>query len=442
LTSGVGKFALIGVVFALLAGAALRLSFPNDIEYKQDEAGYAEASRTLIHDHSWPWIGPATSTGSPSPGLGLGLVALLTFVSDAETPPQIARTIQLANIVALLSLAIFAFASVPASRQEYWLWAVALWAVNVVAVFIERKIWPVSLTPIFTVALIAAWWHRHHVLAAFAWGLLGGLIAQVHLSEAGFVIALAAWTLVATERGVSWKSWFSGGVIGSLTALPWLLATINFAADGSFRWRWPVPFFFTRWLIQPFGIAEGFELGSDTSGFFRSPVLFGRDTYLVNLIFILLWAVVLCIIAGAAYRLWTDRRTKNSRVDARRIIVGTGDPEGLLIRATLIGYGGLVTLQMIFGGGIYRHYMTAIVPIMALSATLLVFFACGTRKRLARGILFTVCVAQAAYSFWMLQHIHERQIIHGEFGPTWQYQQANCAHEDVGHGACLEKLYR
>lgn len=49
-----------------------------------------------------------------------------------------------------------------------------------------------------------------------------------------------------------------------------------------------------------------------------------------------------------------------------------------------------------------------------------------------------VCMAQAAYTFGMLQYIHERQIIHGEFGLTWQAQQANCAREDVGRNACLE----
>ena len=440
--SGVSRLVLVGLMFALLAGAALRLSFPNDIEYKQDEAGYVEASRTLTHDHSWPSVGPPASTGAPSPGLGLGLVAFLTLASDAETPPQIARTIQLANIVALLSLAIFAFAVVPSSQREYWLWAVALWSVNVVAIFIERKIWPVSLTPIFTVALIAAWWHRHHVLAAFAWGLLGALIAQVHMSEAGFVVALAAWTLAAKNKDVSWKGWFAGSLIGSLIAVPWLLAVIDFAAESSFRWRWPIPLFFFRWLIQPFGIAKSFALGSDTTDFFEGPVLFGHDTHLISLIFILLWAVVIGVIAGAAYRLWADDRSKRRKEDARGIIVGEGNPESLLIRATLIGYGGLVTLQMIFGGGIYRHYMTAIVPIMALSATYLVFFACGPRKRLARALLVAVCIAQAAYSLGMLQYVHDKQIISGEFGPTWQYQQANCTPEDVGHVACLEKLYR
>jgi hypothetical protein len=440
--SGVSRFALVGLMFALLAGAALRLSFPNDIEYKQDEAGYVEASRTLIHDHSWPSIGPATSTGSPSPGLGLGLVALLTFVSDAETPPQIARTVQLTNVVALLLLAIFAFAVVPSSRREYWLWAIALWAVNVVAVFIERKIWPVSLTPIFTVALIATWWHRHHVLAAFAWGLLGALIAQVHLSEAAFVIALAAWTLATNERGIAWRSWFAGSLVGSLAAVPWFLAIFNFAADSSFRWRWPIPLFFTRWFTQPFGLAKGFELQSDEADFFRSPALFGHDTDLINVIFVLLWALFVFVVAGALRRLWTSYMTRSITPDARGIILGNGDPESLLIRAALIGYGGLVTFQMIFGGGIYRHYMTAVVPIMALSATLLVFFSCGTHKRLARGILVAACIAQAAFSFGMLQYVHEKQIIHGEFGPTWRSQQANCAREDIGHSPCLEKLYR
>jgi hypothetical protein len=100
-----------------------------------------------------------------------------------------------------------------------------------------------------------------------------------------------------------------------------------------------------------------------------------------------------------------------------------------------------VTLQMIFGGGIYRHYMTSIAPLMALFAVFLVFFACGPRKRLARALLFVVCAAQAAFSLGMLQYVHNKQIIHGEFGPTWQYQQAHCAQQDIGQFSCLKALY-
>ena len=65
----------------------------------------------------------------------------------------------------------------------------------------------------------------------------------------------------------------------------------------------------------------------------------------------------------------------------RTVILGS-DAAGLLVHSTLIGYGILLTLLMIRGAGLHRHYLVVAAPIMALWVARLALFAdggCGAR---------------------------------------------------------------
>jgi hypothetical protein len=428
-----GNVAAIGLAVILVMGAVLRLSFPNDIEYKSDESGYSEESNRLLHSGEWMWTGPATSINSPSPGLGIEIITFLRFVFGANSPPELARAVQLTNVVALLGFVAFAYFVAPPNRKEYWLWAAALWAVNPTAVIFERKIWPVSTLPTFTVALLATWWYRRFFIAAFAWGLCGALIAQVHIGAACFIIALAAWTIAADWRGVSWSGWLTGSALGSILAIPWLISFLRFAGsgEGALRLRWPIPTFFLRWPTQPFGFGIEYTLGSKHMfDFLRGPVLFGCPTHFMAILCATLAAALITAVARA---LWHIR--SNTAAHPRALLLGH-NADALLVRATVVGYGGLLTLLTVFGADAHRHYTIVVAPIMTLWATQLAFFASGPRQGFARSLLAAVCLMQAALSFGLLDYIHTQQVIHGEYGPTLRYQMENCRPPDVGHPAC------
>src|SRR4051812_25511029 len=149
---------VVGLAIAL--GITLRLVWPEDIEYKGDERWIFERTQTALAGGPWPWIGQLTSMLLPHPGMSVWIFILLGWVLDARTAPQLALGVQLLNAVAILGWMAFARFALPQGVRRTWYWAAALWAVNPVAVILERKIWQPSITPIFVIAFIAAWWHR------------------------------------------------------------------------------------------------------------------------------------------------------------------------------------------------------------------------------------------------------------------------------------------
>ena len=102
----------------------------------------------------------------------------------------------------------------------------ALQAVSPFAIRMSRKLWPPSLlTPLLLVLWIS---HRHRQdrWGAFAWGLVGALIGQVHLSGWFVAAGLVVGTAVAEFRGSlprsrNWHFWLLGSALGLIGAIPW-----------------------------------------------------------------------------------------------------------------------------------------------------------------------------------------------------------------------------
>ena len=428
--------AVIGVTAALVSGMVLRLIWPWDIEYKLDESQYFEIVQTILAGGSWPWLGPPASIGVPAPAGGEWVLAAIGFLAGANSPPELARGIQLLNIAAVCGLGAFAMAAVPAKDREPWLWAMALWALNPVAIVLERKIWPVSTLPAFTIILIAAWWCRGRFAGAFGWGLVGSLMGQVHVAAALFVLSLALWTAIADRKVVHWVAWLIGTVLGAILLVPWLIEAV--AETGhALRWRWPNPSFYLRWLTQPFGLGLEYTLGRyHLQEFLRGPDWSGRPIYLIGLLYGMAALLLLTIATRALLYL------RRFGYPPLRVVFLGNDPAALLIRATLWGYGGMLTLITAVGWNSHRHYLIVAAPIMALWAAQAVMF-CDPKqcRRAAHCLLSSLCVVQAALSLGLLAYIHSSKIIYAEYGPTWSFQQLHCRstmHAD--HAGCLRSL--
>ncbi len=409
----------LGLVLALAAGIALRLAYPDDMEWKGDEHWTFVHAQLMVAGGPWPWLGMATSVGLPNPGLSLWVFAGLFLIFDVKTPPELGQAVQSLNATALVALIVFALAAVPKDRREPWLWAAALWAVNPVAVIFERKIWPPSVLPIASIAFIACWYFRRVPGVAIAWGLLGALMAQVHMSAAFLVIALVVWTLIHERGAFPWKGWLAGSVIGALSALPWLSAVLTHEGATSLGLRFPNFDFFLRWFTQPFGFYIGNTLG-DTQmlDYLAGPLLAGRPTYLIALVHLVLVVLLLVTLVRAV-------RVANAAAwsGTRESFLGTS-PETLLVSATLWGYGGALTLLTVIGADFHRHYLIVVAPIIALWAVLAIMY--GDRipgRPRARTILSMACLCQAILSAGLLVYIHRTAIITGDYGPTWRSQQ-------------------
>lgn len=419
-----GRLAACALIAVLIAGCALRLSYPADIEFKADERWSFEETQTVLAGGPWPSLGLPTSAGGRQPGLSILILIGLAWIGGAHTPPELARAVEVTNCLALFALVLFAWTSIERGRREAWLWAAALWAANPIAVTYERKIWPQSVLPLFAVGLIAVWWHRRRWVASLAFGVIAALMGQIHVLAALMALALVAWGVLEERRSFRWSAVLLGGVIGSLSAIPWFLSIFHRGGGLATQWRLlPLFYFYPRWALQPFGFSMAYALGDrQLLAFQRWPVIGGVPTFVSGVAHAALGAVMVLVFARAAISLrrsWT--------LDVGAGLVGR-DPTGVLIRAALWGYGGLLTLFTLTGAGIERHYMIVIAPVMALWVARTAALPGGGRHdRTARVLLAVSCAGQLLVSALVLSYIHHIQVFNAAYGATWAAQQKGLA---------------
>ncbi|HEY5039025.1 MAG TPA: hypothetical protein VIJ93_08155, partial [bacterium] len=101
------KSLLVFLSTALLIGVFLRLSFPGDIEYNGDQQFLFGAGQEVGVTRPWPLVGSNSSAGFNNPGLSMWIFVVLTRIAHATNPPELARAVQVMNILALCMLGFF-----------------------------------------------------------------------------------------------------------------------------------------------------------------------------------------------------------------------------------------------------------------------------------------------------------------------------------------------
>lgn len=412
------SFLVAFVVLAIAAGIALRLAFPRDIEFKLDEFWTFELVRRTLQEGQWFWTGMPMSTGGSNPGMSVWAFVALGWIFGADTPPALARGVQLLNCAALLALVAFTWRSVREDEREPWLWAAALWAVNPIAVVIERKIWPPSVLPIFTVGIIATWWHRRTVVGSLLFALLATLAGQIHLSAAFFALTLVVWSLLKDARSLRVGALVAGAALGFVPAIPWLM---EWSRGSSPPLRLPILHFWQKLISQGFGFGTDYILGDHFMNFLAAPVIGVTPTYLVAL----LHAGLAALAAFLCWRAVVALRRRGTSI--KDIVIGDATT-GLLLRATLIGYGVLLTALSVFGADLHRHYMAVIVPVTTLFIARLAAFGDGGRLQTSGRLgLAGLTIVQPLVSAALLYYIHITGVIGpqygSQFGTTWAVQQ-------------------
>jgi 4-amino-4-deoxy-L-arabinose transferase-like glycosyltransferase len=407
------RIGLIGLGAALVLGAVLRLAWVRDMEYKLDEAWTFDRTQSVGRTEPWLWRGMLSSAGLDNPGMSFWVFWLLARLFDVHEPTELARAVQLVNVGAIVLLALFVWRCVPEAEREPWLWAVALLCVNPLAVVLHRKIWPQSILPIFSLMFLAGWWYRQRRGGAFLWGLIGALIGQVHMG--GFLLAagFVGWVLLFDRKGIRWRSWLVGSCLGALPLVPWLYYMVVERPGRSSSEIDPwVLLEFRYWLnwstdpvgAGPFGLEPlRYSLREHFPDFLTYPLFDGRPTHLVwalNLLLIVTW-VVLMVRLG--YLLWRNRWHLRER------FIGRSSQTAFTLSAALWGYGILLTLTLI---PVARHYMIILFPLEFVWLARLILAGgdqSPTARRLGRGVLVMLFVAQLLISASFLGYIHVNQ---------------------------------
>jgi len=412
---------IVGLVLALLAGACLRLIWVEDIEYKADEAWTFEQSRQA----GLPWLGMPSSVDIPNPGMSLWAFVLLQRISSADNPPDLARAVQITNIVALVLLVGFAFRHVPRDEREPWLWAAALVAVNPLAVLFHRKIWPPCLLPLLTLIMLYGWWYRQRRGPAFLWGLVGVCLGQIHMAGFFFAGGFALWALLfdrPRRERIAWRSWLLGSFLGALPMLPWLFHLLTHPSErpiNPHRWVHACEMkFWIRWCTESFGLGIDYTFGPYFAEFKRFPLLAGHPTYLVGVLHWLAAAIAVVLLGRAVVLLWYQRGRWRERW------IGRESSSAFTQNAALWGFGLLLTLSSF---SIHRHYMIVLFPLEFLWVARLALSSGGEQPsplRRGRVLLLSLWMVQFLISANMLAYIHARQNFSGtEYGIPYGAQR-------------------
>ena len=409
---GVSRRATGALSGALLLGIILRLLWPADMEYKGDEQFlFAHATGP----HPFTWVGQASGAGTRNPGMGIWVYALLARVLSLTTPVHLVQAVMVINVLALLALAAFALKAVPDRQREPWLWATALLAVNPLAILFSRKLWVQCVLPPFSMAMLLGWWRRGTRAGAFAWGLVGAWLGQVHMS--GFFLAggFAAWTALFDRRSVRWRWWLAGSLVGAWTLVPWLVQVLGHHGSPARSLLNTVePRFWAYWVSYPLGINLLSSFGHDAHQLLAWPTAGGNSTYLVG---IALGLVIVCGLAigveAFALTVWPRRKPAAAPLGGRR------SASGLSLGAGTWGFGVLITLSGVL---IYRHYLivTYALPFVCVAVAALLVPARGRR------LLIALVLAEAALSVGYLTYIHDRGgAPRGDYGVAYDHQPSS-----------------
>ena len=142
-----------------------------------------------VHDGALPWLGMNSGVQILNPGFSIWPFALMARFT--EDPVAMVQWIQWSNVIALWAFFWLFTRAVPTEERGAWLWGLALFAVSPFAIIFSRKLWAQNVLPFFCAVVLWGHFYRRTRLGAFAWGLAGALLGQIHMSGFFFAFALA-----------------------------------------------------------------------------------------------------------------------------------------------------------------------------------------------------------------------------------------------------------
>ena len=333
---------------SLAAGAALRLVWLQDIEYKSDEDWMFRQALAVGVSEPWPWLGVASGVHVRNPGMSVWVFVALARALGVTDPPGLARAVAILGVVALMLLVWFAAAWVRDEEREPWLWAAAVAAVNPLEVMFERKIWAQSVLPVCCMLFLLAWWRRERPAGAFFWGLVGACLGQIHMSGFFFAFGVTLWSALLARGRARWGAWLAGSALGALPLLPWAhhLATVSTGQPMVFGLKEAAQLkFWVYWITGPLGLSlgnavgvkEGNGLWVQLRDFARYPLLGGQATWGVAALHLALVAAGVRALApglGACWRgCWRGRRAFSE------LVAGRSSDSSFFQQSVLWGYG-------------------------------------------------------------------------------------------------------
>ena len=345
---------------ALAFGVALRLVYPSDVHYLPDQIYNYTHGMSMGSSEPWSWLGMNSSAGFRNPGMSTWVFVLLVKLFGVTRPVQLARAVATLNIAALVLVGVWAAVQMRGPERREWLAAGALAAVNPAGIWLQRTIWAPSTLPFFVVLFWIGLWNRRRWWGALLWGAIGACLGQVQL--AGFFAASGVflWVLLFRRRSANWWAF---GIGTALTAWP-VLFWLTYVVHGEYtRTTWTFWQHFPGkvwlwWLLTDSGLSAKYLASNlwmtDFFDFLKEPRIAGAPTYGMLLIhallaFLMARAILLSVLG-------VIRRRASSLLG----FLGGDTETAFILRAALIGFGGLISLMP---APVFVHYFLTVFPI-------------------------------------------------------------------------------
>ncbi len=422
--------------FAFLAGILLRVTWVNDMEYKEDEEYNFTQTQLIGTTQPWPWYGIPSGVFLVNPGMSIWIFAVLAKILGIHEPTHLATAVQLFALLGMSLIIPFALKIVQKEDQKTWLWAFALAMVNPFLILYQRKLWPEPFLPFFTLITLMGWWTRRKPLGAWAWGMIGAWLGQIHMSGFFFSAALAIWTFFfdsdqpKKQGSTRWNFWFLGSIVGALPLIPWLIYIIQHPVKESISPGWTEVVqlkYWAFWLTDPLGLHLGNPLGllrgesnwAQISDFVRYPLFGGQGTYIVGFAHLLSLISALGILGVGLLNLSKriQNRFKSGRKNClfslKNLIIDRSSETALVQSSAFFGCGILMTATGII---IRRYYMAVTFP---LEFIFLIRMA-GPHTQTGKRLLIGLWLAELIMSAGFVDYIHTNQgSTYGDYGPAY-----------------------
>lgn len=376
-------------------GSVLRVLWPLDFEWKYDEKWMFErALRIADGSKPWPWIGMPSGAGVKNPGASIWPFAI--FAHFARDPMSMTFVVMLLNVLALWGLALWVHKTWAREHRERVLWGVALFAVSPLPVLFARKIWAQDLLPVLLVPWLWAHTLRKHFWAAFAWGVLGALLGQVHMSGFFAAAALVLATFIVDRKRTRWLGWFLGSSLAALPLLPWIKFMASPAAQHISRGYTLSLAFFWDAMLNAFGLGLRYSLKHHFVPFLRGPELFGISSHLVAAAYVVLASLALVSVwLAIRNRVWRTFSTD--------------------LRIHAISFAGCGVSMHALGVPVHPHYLIVFSPMLHV----LTAWVLAQRAR----YLWLTCGLQLFVTVTFLWFIHAHGgAPHGDYGVAYRAQ--------------------
>jgi len=409
---GTLQWATVLFFVALFLGLLLRVIFPSDMEWKNDEVWMFYASQTLSFFKNFSTLGMESGAGIQNPGFSLW--PFMGFAQFSSTPVGMVQWVQWLNVLAILGALIAAFKLFQGEIKTLWMKTLLLMSVSPLPVLFSRKLWAQCVLPPLMFLFFFSYRKRMTQVGAFFWGFLGLVIGQIHLSGFFFTASVFLSFLIIERKNLretKWGAWVFGNFLSLLLMIPWMQEAITHLGGGtvSRSGSWANLFklkYFAHWLGTASGVYLRQAFKSEFSTFMKEPVFFGVPTGLVGL-----FHLVLIGIFGFLFFKWLSAIffKKTGKAYTEKL---DSDHRVFLIASGLVLGGFFSFLRL----NVHGHYLIVAYPWMFFWLVLLF----QGRKR-----LFSLFISANLFvSLYFVGYVHiEGGIPEGDYGVSYRLKE-------------------